>query len=94
MGFNKLKKKYIEEKISKKLGNGIYSVNDKYYYCKFKETDKYNEDRYIFQTFQLEKFLKDLDKEKEVNLEKYIDTFKLEVIEDSTYNIKKIIFKK
>jgi len=78
----------IKETKTDKLGNGLYSVNERYYYLTFKEKDKYDENRYIFQSFDMERFLKDA--KENYNIEDYIAEFKLEVIEDSTYRVKKI----
>ena len=89
-----LKEKYIKETPSNKLSEGLLSVNGKYYLTTFKETDKYNEDRYFFQSFNIDKFLKKFDKNKDESIEDYVEEFKLEVIEDSTYKIKKVKIKK
>jgi len=72
----------------KKLSNGIHNVNGKYYLCTFLEIDKYGENRFIFQKFDIKGFQK--SKNKKVN--DFVAKFKLTVIDDSTYKIKKIEF--
>ena len=94
MSIAKLKKEYLKIKSSKKLSEGLLSVNGKYYFSTFKETDKYNEDRYFFQSFDMDNFLKKLSEDKNTKFKDYIEKFKLEVIEDSTYTIEQIKIRK
>jgi len=76
----------MKETNVKRLSNGIHNVNGKYYLCTFLEEDKYGENRFVFQKFDIKGFKK--SKKKKVN--DFVAKFKLTVIDDSTYTIKKV----
>jgi len=80
----------VEETEVNSLSDGFFSVNGKYYFITFHCIDKYNEKRYIFRGFDFLKYLEDLKTNSLKDKEEYIDAFKLEVIESTTYKIKKI----
>jgi hypothetical protein len=75
----------VYEEDTNRIKEGIMKINDYYYYCTFKEVDKYNENRFFIQKVDLISFIKN-----KLNIKDHIESFKLEIIEDSTYKLKKI----
>lgn len=88
------KKVKIKEIDAVKLSDGILSVNERYYIMSFNRMSPHNERIFTFQKIKLDNILNDLKNGNFKNIENYIEEYKLDVIEDSTYRIKEILLMK
>jgi len=83
----KLKEKYLISILSNHYAEGIISINNRYYMSKYIGKDKYKENRFIFNSIDMKKYILDKENGNSSPIEKYIHNSDLEVIEDSTQTV-------